>query len=200
MNKQELQNLVATINEEHAAGEEASRRGLDHYRRAGAALLRAKEQVGHGNWKTWCEKYVKFPQQRASEYMRLAKYWGKIPPGGTLGLKAALRFIADELGKYATSKTKPIDTKQGPQSRQQPKSPLPPTLPDDGTEPPPDQSGDPQAEQPSADTRGVLLRFSKDDAIEFEQLYGLLRPILGTANPSETVLVALRRYCEVARA
>lgn len=50
---EDLAALAAEINAEHDAGEEARKGRLEHYRRAGAALLRAKQACGHGEWKKW---------------------------------------------------------------------------------------------------------------------------------------------------
>jgi hypothetical protein len=38
-----LETLAVTINAEHAAGEAAMHKGLEHYRRCGEALLKAKK-------------------------------------------------------------------------------------------------------------------------------------------------------------
>jgi hypothetical protein len=44
----DLAALAAEINAQHKAGEDATRRGLEHFRAAGKALLRAKAACGHG--------------------------------------------------------------------------------------------------------------------------------------------------------
>jgi hypothetical protein len=85
--------LVAAANAEHAAGRLAEMKGLEHYRKAGAMLLKAKKAAGHGNWGTVLKTSCKIPQQRASEYMRLAEGWDKLPPGGNFTLKEALAFL-----------------------------------------------------------------------------------------------------------
>jgi protein gp37 len=95
----DLAALAARINAEHEAGERAIGQGLQHYRRAGDALLKAKAQCGHGEWLPWLKKHARFPQQRASEYMRLAAGWDKLPPGGNLALKAALDSISEADGR-----------------------------------------------------------------------------------------------------
>src|SRR5262249_32403540 len=70
---EDLAELAAAINAEHGAGEEASRRGLEHFRAAGEKLIRAKAACGHGRWLKWLEKNVRFGQSTAKNYMRLAK-------------------------------------------------------------------------------------------------------------------------------
>jgi hypothetical protein len=91
---EDLATLAAQINREHAAGEEAARRGLEHFRRAGEALLKAKEKCGHGKWLPWLKANVKVSQQTASAYMRLAEGWGKLPAAGNFTLRDALKVIA----------------------------------------------------------------------------------------------------------
>jgi hypothetical protein len=80
-------------NAEHEAGQQAQRQSLEHYRKAGEALIRAKTAAGHGNWLKTLKEQAQFSQQRASEYMRLAAGWGNLPHGGSLTLKAALGLI-----------------------------------------------------------------------------------------------------------
>jgi hypothetical protein len=46
---EDMATLAAQINGEYAADEEATRKGLEHFRQAGEFLLRAKRQCGHGN-------------------------------------------------------------------------------------------------------------------------------------------------------
>jgi Protein of unknown function (DUF3102) len=89
-----LAELATNINAYHAIAEESTRKGLVAYRNAGEALLEAKQKCGHGNWLAWLKKNVKFSNQRASECMRLAAGWDKLPPGGNLSLKEALTIIA----------------------------------------------------------------------------------------------------------
>jgi hypothetical protein len=90
---QDVAALLAAANAEHEAGEQAQRVSLEHYRKAGEALLRAKAAAGHGNWLKLLREQGRMSQQRASEYMRLAAGWGKLPPGGSLGLKEALQVV-----------------------------------------------------------------------------------------------------------
>jgi hypothetical protein len=92
---EDLTALATEINREHAAGEEAARRGLEHFRRAGEALLRAKAQCDHGKWLPWLRANVKFSQQTASAYMRLAEGWGKLPAAGNFTLREALGVLSE---------------------------------------------------------------------------------------------------------
>jgi hypothetical protein len=70
---EDLAALAAAINAAHQAGEEATRRGLEHYRAAGEALIRAKRQCGHGRWLGWIERHLRFGERQARRYMALAK-------------------------------------------------------------------------------------------------------------------------------
>lgn len=95
--------LAIRANTAHRLGEDRTRKAqqrqreaLEHYRKAGEALLQAKEQCGHGNWLPWLKAKVKFSQQRVSEYTRLAEGWHELPPGGNFTLKEALLFIAKQ--------------------------------------------------------------------------------------------------------
>ena len=85
--------LLAAANAEHEAGQRAERAGLEHYRKAGEALLKAKAAAGHGKWLPLLKDRSSISNQRASEYMRLSAGWDKLPPGGSFGLKEALRII-----------------------------------------------------------------------------------------------------------
>ncbi len=69
----DLDMLAQQINAAHAAGEAAVSKGLEHYRAAGEALLRAKTQCGHGKWLTWLKENVRFSQDTATRYMRFAE-------------------------------------------------------------------------------------------------------------------------------
>jgi hypothetical protein len=83
---------ITTAKAEHEAGLRAQRATLEHFRRAGEHLNRAKAAAGHGKWLPLLLGSG-IPSQRSSEYMRLAAGWDKLPPGGNLTLKAALRVI-----------------------------------------------------------------------------------------------------------
>ena len=87
--------LLAAAATEHDAGKRAERASLEHYRKAGEALLKAKQAVGHGQWSKLLREKCRIPQQRASEYMRLAEGWSKLPPGGSFTLKAAILHLTE---------------------------------------------------------------------------------------------------------
>lgn len=70
-----LEQIVEVINGNHRAGLDACRRGWEHFRKAGAALLEAKLTYGrHGEWGKWLEKHVPaISDRQARRYMELAK-------------------------------------------------------------------------------------------------------------------------------
>jgi hypothetical protein len=89
-----LGELAAQINSAHAAGEEASRKGLAFFRQTGAMLHRAKAMVPHGGWLDWLRRNVAFSVQSASNYMRIADNWERV--SGASGLQDALRALAED--------------------------------------------------------------------------------------------------------
>jgi hypothetical protein len=91
----DLTSLLAAATAEHEAGQRAERVSLEHYRNAGLALIQAKAQAGHGQWLN-ALKRTGIPQQRASEYVRLAEGWEKLPLGGSFTLKGALQALSTE--------------------------------------------------------------------------------------------------------
>jgi hypothetical protein len=68
--------------------------GLEHYRRVGDLLLKAKERCGHGKFLPWLKANFPFSRQHAANYMRLAERWANVKPG--LHLKEALRMLIRE--------------------------------------------------------------------------------------------------------
>jgi hypothetical protein len=92
---EDLAALAAEINAEHQAGEAATREGLDCFRRAGEALLKAKAGCGgHGKWLPWLKANVAFGVTTASYYMKLARRWSEISTAENL--RDALRRLDDE--------------------------------------------------------------------------------------------------------
>jgi hypothetical protein len=90
----DLAELAGRINAEHEAGERATRRGLEHFRAAGDALLQAKADCGHGRFKAWVEKNVKVSYRTAAVYMRLAREGEKC--AAAAHLRDALRMLTED--------------------------------------------------------------------------------------------------------
>src|SRR5689334_4363071 len=85
---EDLAELARRINAAHEAGESATRKGLEHFRAGGEALLRAKQQCGHGGWLKWLRANVRITDRQARKYMRLAAEWERLKsePGSDLTL------------------------------------------------------------------------------------------------------------------
>jgi hypothetical protein len=79
---------------EHEAGEGASRKGLEHFRAAGEALIKAKKQCGHGKFGEWLKANVRCDHSQACRYMKLAREWSII--GAAPNMAAALRVLAED--------------------------------------------------------------------------------------------------------
>ncbi len=93
---QELLSLAETAVKHHTAGTAALTTGLEHYKAAGDALLKAKKIVGHGNFKDWLEKSVKISRETVTLYIRLAKNWdaSKMVTVTNMTLRGALAALA----------------------------------------------------------------------------------------------------------
>lgn len=65
--------LAREINDAHAQVQYHAKGMLLEAKRAGEALLRAKEECPHGTFKGWVERYIEAPYQTAAEYMRVAR-------------------------------------------------------------------------------------------------------------------------------
>jgi hypothetical protein len=112
---EDLAALANQINAEHEAAEGAVRKSLEHARAAGDALLRARQKCKHGEWLPWLRANVRFSQQTAWGYTRIAREWGKLPTVGNLTLREALSILGrddeavpDEGGDETGSDEAPI--------------------------------------------------------------------------------------------
>jgi hypothetical protein len=70
--------LAVEINAEHRHVETALRAGLEHARRAGELLLKAKQQCRHGEWLPWLKTNVKFSGRTARAFMSIASRWDEL--------------------------------------------------------------------------------------------------------------------------
>jgi hypothetical protein len=89
-----LAELASAINAAHFAGETACRKGLEHFKKAGEALLKAKEQCGHGKFKAWVEENIQTSYRTAANYMRVAREWDKCATAAHL--RDALRLLTED--------------------------------------------------------------------------------------------------------
>ena len=63
--------IAVQVNELHAEFLGAARRTLDIGIKIGGLLALKKEGLGHGAWLPWCEKYLRFSDRTARNYLRL---------------------------------------------------------------------------------------------------------------------------------
>ena len=90
-----LEMLAATANKEHAATEKAAVNMLEHARKAGEALAKAKATVGHGRWSKWLKESFRGSDRTARDYMRVAANWQN---SATLEAKS-IKEVLDALAK-----------------------------------------------------------------------------------------------------
>jgi protein gp37 len=91
---EDLAALAAEIKAEHAAGEGAARKGLAHFRNAGAALIKARAQCGPGKWLKWVRANLPFDRRTATNYMRVAARWETVSHAE--GMRDALRLLTED--------------------------------------------------------------------------------------------------------
>ena len=70
--------IVGEIKTELAKERESLTAGLEHARRAGELLLKAKGQHGYGTWEDWLDENFELSERSAEDYIRLAKHWPDI--------------------------------------------------------------------------------------------------------------------------
>jgi hypothetical protein len=166
-----VKELTALARREYQAGEAATGKGLEHYRRAGEALAKLKKAVGHGNFLKALEG-AGIPQQRASECVRLFTFWAKVPPGGTLkgSLEAVTKLTVAEVVSRLPHEPPPgppktvsgdVKITEGPRPpggvvvRRSDAPPLFPPKPPPKAAPPEDEPARPAADGRAAAGRGV---------------------------------------------
>lgn len=97
-----LEQLAGKIKTEHQQVVQVVRKSLDHARKAGELLARAKEQVEKNSayrWSRWVEQECGILDRTASNYIRVFRHWDEIEratkegdPTG-LTLRAALSLL-----------------------------------------------------------------------------------------------------------
>jgi hypothetical protein len=85
--------LAQKINEFHHAAESAFSSALNHAKAAGMFLQEAKNRLPHGQWLRWLKTNCpEIKERTATNYMRIAKDWGSLPPEvGTI--QGALKYL-----------------------------------------------------------------------------------------------------------
>ena len=93
-----LDSLARDINAEHCRVLDHASKAIEHARRAGEWLLKAKAQVKHGEWLPWLQANVPFSHRTAQGYIRVAKNFpkleGKANAVAHLSLRGALKALA----------------------------------------------------------------------------------------------------------
>jgi hypothetical protein len=111
-----LDKIALAINQEHEAAFGKARQALDHARRAGEFLLKAKRRLTHGSWLPWIRENCRFSVRMAQGYMRLAEGWpeleAKCATVAYLPLRDALALLAEPA---AVSENLPIPPRGSPQ-------------------------------------------------------------------------------------
>lgn len=108
-----LDQLAQQIKEALQHAERKIHATLEDTRRAGELLIKAKEEVEHGEWGLWLEKHFALSESSAGLYMKLAREWDKIPNVGNLSLREAAKLL------YAPDK-KPSAGEDGAQESEPP--------------------------------------------------------------------------------
>jgi hypothetical protein len=72
---EELADLAVEINANHRLGREASKKGLEHYRKAGERLIKAQElcRSRGETWTHWLKANVECSPRQANRYMEWVK-------------------------------------------------------------------------------------------------------------------------------
>ena len=97
-----LSALGEEIREAAGAGDLLAFGALEHYRKAGELLIRAKDRVGHGGFGAFVEQHCPFGVATASGYMRVYRRWPEVEamrasnrqPDADLTLKGVLKGLA----------------------------------------------------------------------------------------------------------
>jgi hypothetical protein len=94
----EMKQLVTDITNAHREACGAARTALDHARKAGELLLKAKSRTAHGGWLLWLTSNFDFTPRTAQSYMRIAEGWAalqaKSETASHLSLREALALLA----------------------------------------------------------------------------------------------------------
>jgi hypothetical protein len=144
----ELAALAARINAEHEAGDAAARKSLEHYRAAGEALIKAREECKRRKrfFLVWLRENVKaFGQARAYHYIA----WAKLLVTRTLSAEQE----EDEWRRISGNASREDGEQQAPDGGEETKEPgLPPTE---------DETG--RGEKPEGDADGGKKRRKRSD-------------------------------------
>ena len=93
-----LKTLAEKANREHSQAQRAAGQAVKHGVEAGGLLLKAKEEVGHGNFMKWVEENFEGSERVARKYMRLATAadQNRIDPDEVSSLAEAERLLREQ--------------------------------------------------------------------------------------------------------
>ena len=97
---QTLDELAADINVELHAIQQKAGETLEHARRAGEMLLKAKVVAGHGGFRGWFDEHVEESYSTAARYMRIAERWPELNVSRVthLSIRDACKLLANTNG------------------------------------------------------------------------------------------------------
>lgn len=96
-----LFDLATIANREHALVLEAAGTMIEHAIRAGEALIKAKKQVRYGEWLSWLAGNFEASEDRAEDYMHIARHSARARNLDELSIRGALKAIPKKTGNYA---------------------------------------------------------------------------------------------------
>jgi hypothetical protein len=76
--RNQLGDLAQRIHAEHQEVVAATKSGVEHAMAAGDLLIKAKGQLGHGQWAEWLKRHCEISERTARLYMQLAQNRGAI--------------------------------------------------------------------------------------------------------------------------
>jgi hypothetical protein len=92
-----LSELAAQFRAEHAQAVFAFRSGVEHAKRGGELLIRAKDLLPHGAFIPWLQKNCGVSRRTAANYMKVARGWTTVAANGKpdahLNLRDALKLL-----------------------------------------------------------------------------------------------------------
>lgn len=71
----DLKQLASDINADHTAAAGLMGKVLDHARRAGDSLIKAKDSMPYGRFGAWIKEHCRFSERTARNYMLIARNW-----------------------------------------------------------------------------------------------------------------------------
>lgn len=110
--EESLIGLARGINQAHDAAIEAHKSAIEHARRCGELLIRAKAECGHGHFLSWLRENCRVGERQARNYMRVAENWERLKSEASadLTISSALKLLAG-----ATSPAPPANRIEHPE-------------------------------------------------------------------------------------